>query len=313
MIPEYIQIAVGLLTLVLLYFMWQRLRQPAGSDLDKAVREEFRQEREEADRRARALREELAATQNRSNELLVKMMTALGDTQKQNLEHIARATKEGEAAVQKLIVTIREELARQREQVRDLLLNIQKENEARFERVRLTLDERLKGIAAEQQKHMADIVKAQREEQEKARDMLERKFRLIQESNEKKLEEMRKTVDEKLHDTLEKRLGESFKLVSERLEAVQRGLGEMQHLANGVGDLKRVLVNVKERGTWGEYQLGGILADILTPEQYAQNVATKDGRETVEFAVKLPGRTGDHAQPVWLPIDSKFPKESYER
>ena len=136
---------------------------------------------------------------------------------------------------------------------------------------------------------------------------------LFRSSNEKKLEEMRKTVDEKLHSTLEKRLGESFKLVSERLEAVQRGLGEMQNLATGVGDLKRVLGNVKERGTWGEYQLGAILSEILTPDQYAQNVRTKEGRESVEFAVRLPGKGHDHDSPVWLPIDSKFPREAYER
>ena len=135
----------------------------------------------------------------------------------------------------------------------------------------------------------------------------------IETGNEKKLDEMRRTVDEKLHSTLERRLGESFKLVSERLEAVQRGLGEMQSLATGVGDLKRVLGNVKERGTWGEYQLGAILADILTPDQYERNVRTKEGREAVEFAVKLPGRGADRDRPVWLPIDAKFPKEAYER
>jgi DNA recombination protein RmuC len=142
---------------------------------------------------------------------------------------------------------------------------------------------------------------------------LDRKFQQIQESNEKKLEEMRRTVDEKLHETLEKRLGESFKIVSERLEAVQRGLGEMQSLATDVGGLKRVLTNVKERGTWGEYQLGAILEQILTPEQYGRNVHVKDDGEVVEFAVRLPGRDTGQGKPVWLPIDSKFPKEDYER
>ncbi len=155
--------------------------------------------------------------------------------------------------------------------------------------------------------------RAQRQEQEKVRELLHLQFRQIQESNERKLDEMRRTVDEKLQGTLEKRLGESFKLVSERLEAVQRGLGEMQSLAVGVGDLKRVLGNVKERGTWGEYQLGAILAEILTPDQYAQNVRPGEGREAVEFAVKLPGRGDRHDAPVWLPIDAKFPKEAYER
>jgi DNA recombination protein RmuC len=112
---------------------------------------------------------------------------------------------------------------------------------------------------------------------------------------------------------LEKRLGESFKLVSDRLEAVQRGLGEMKSLADGVGDLKRVLTNVKERGTWGEYQLGAILEQILTPEQYEARFHPKEGAEQVEYAVRLPGRGGPGDEPVWLPIDAKFPKEDYER
>lgn len=136
----------------------------------------------------------------------------------------------------------------------------------------------------------------------------------LQEGNERKLEEMRKTVDEKLHSTLEKRLGESFKLVSDRLEAVQRGLGEMQNLATGVGDLKRVLSNVKTRGTWGEIQLGALLEQILSPTQYDKNVRTKeDSAEAVEFAIRLPGPADEPDTCVWLPIDSKFPQEDYIR
>ena len=131
-------------------------------------------------------------------------------------------------------------------------------------------------------------------------------------SNEAALEKMRVTVDEKLQGTLEKRLGESFQLVSDRLEQVQRGLGEMQSLATDVGGLKRVLSNVKTRGAWGEVQLSRQLEDILTTGQYEENVEIRPGsRERVEFAVKLPGRTDDAT--VYLPIDSKFPQESYER
>lgn len=130
--------------------------------------------------------------------------------------------------------------------------------------------------------------------------------------NEAKLEKMRETVDEKLQGTLEKRLGESFALVSDRLEQVQKGLGEMQTLASDVGGLKRVLTNVKNRGSWGEVQLSRQLEDMLSPEQYAENVAVRPGSsERVEFAIRLPGRDDD--QPVWLPIDSKFPQEDYER
>ncbi|MEC9328565.1 MAG: DNA recombination protein RmuC [Pseudomonadota bacterium] len=136
----------------------------------------------------------------------------------------------------------------------------------------------------------------------------------IREANEKKLEEMRRTVDEKLQGTLEKRLGESFKLVSERLDAVHKGLGEMQNLATGVGDLKNVLTNVKVRGTWAEYQLEAILEQVLTPEQFDRNVATREGSaERVEFAIRLPGRGDDPEDCVWLPIDSKFPQEDYLR
>jgi DNA recombination protein RmuC len=122
---------------------------------------------------------------------------------------------------------------------------------------------------------------------------------------------MRQTVDEQLQGTLEKRLGESFRLVSERLEQVYRGLGEVQNLATGVGDLKKVLSNVKARGTWGEVQLGNLLAQILTPEQYGQNVATTGTDERVEFAIRLPG-AGEGSY-VWLPIDAKFPQEDYIR
>lgn len=138
------------------------------------------------------------------------------------------------------------------------------------------------------------------------------KLQAIQEDNGKRLEAMRQTVDEKLQGTLEKRLGESFKLVGDRLEAVQAGLGEMRTLASGVGDLKKVLSNVKVRGTWGEVQLGNLLAQMLAPEQYATNVATRpQASERVEFAIRLPGaESGDE---VLLPVDSKFPMEDYQR
>jgi DNA recombination protein RmuC len=146
------------------------------------------------------------------------------------------------------------------------------------------------------------------------RTSVERKLTELQLANSSKLEDMRHTVDEKLQGTLEKRLGESFKQVSERLEQVHKGLGEMQTLATGVGDLKRVLVNVKTRGTWGEIQLGNLLEQILTNEQYQRNVKTKPTEgSTVEFAIKLPGPEDGEGRFVWLPIDAKFPKEDYER
>ena len=169
---------------------------------------------------------------------------------------------------------------------------------------------RLEGVT----KKLEDLSESNRRAIDRVRENLEHRVKELREGNEKKLEEMRKTVDEKLQDTLEKRLGESFKLVSERLENVQKGLGEMQNLASGVGDLKRVLTNVKARGTWAEYQLADILDQTLTPEQYASNVQTREGsNERVEFAVKFPGPEEDPGSSLWLPIDSKFPTEDYQR
>ena len=148
---------------------------------------------------------------------------------------------------------------------------------------------------------------------ERLRQTLETQVQALQADNSQKLEAMRQTVDEKLHATLEKRLGESFQLVNERLEQVHKGLGEMQALAVGVGDLKKVLTNVKTRGTWGEIQLGALLEQILAPGQYATNVATKPGSDArVEFAIILPGQGGASGV-VHLPIDAKFPQEDYQR
>ena len=145
------------------------------------------------------------------------------------------------------------------------------------------------------------------------RDTLDRQLQHLQETNLAKLEEMRKTVDEKLQATLETRLGESFRQVAERLEQVHKGLGEMQSLATGVGDLRRMLTNVKTRGTWGEVQLAALLEQMLNPSQYEANVAPVPGSaDRVEFAIKLPGRDPS-APPVWLPIDAKFPTEDYDR
>ena len=163
-------------------------------------------------------------------------------------------------------------------------------------------------------KQLMAMTKLNEEKLEAMRKTMETQLQALQEDNTKKLEQMRATVDEKLQSTLDKRLGESFKQVSERLEQVYRGLGEMRTLASGVGDLKRVLTNVKTRGTWGEIRLSHILEQILTPDQYDVNVATKkNSNERVEFAIKLPGQAADKEKIVWLPIDSKFPQEDYQR
>ncbi|NWG32400.1 MAG: DNA recombination protein RmuC [Rhodocyclaceae bacterium] len=159
---------------------------------------------------------------------------------------------------------------------------------------------------------LSALAQASQQQAEQVRATLNERLGAIQADNAAKLEEMRKTVDEKLHATLEARLGQSFQLVSERLEQVHRGLGEMQTLAAGVGDLKRVLTNVKARGTWGEVQLLALIEQMLTPEQYGRNVATRPGsNDRVEIAIRLPGASGE--RPVWLPIDAKFPVEDYQR
>ena len=164
------------------------------------------------------------------------------------------------------------------------------------------------------QRQLLTLTQLNEQKLELVRQTLEKQLRNLQEDNGQKLDQMRLVVDEKLQATLEKRLSDSFRQVSERLEQVHQGLGEMQSLAANVGALQRTLTNVKNRGTWGEVQLESLLQQILTVEQYEKNVVTKQGsKDRVEFAVKLPGREGELGQPVWLPIDAKFPQEDYQR
>ena len=180
--------------------------------------------------------------------------------------------------------------------------------------------ENVKSFNGLQKQKFEDLINKQenikKETEDKLREIretVEGKLKNIQENNNKKLEEMRKTVDEKLQETVEKRFNESFKLISDRLEQVHKGLGEMQTLASGVGDLKKVLTNVKTRGNLGEIQLGAILEQILSPEQYERNAAVKQGsQERVEYVIKLPGKDNDDKS-LLLPIDSKFPTEDYQR
>jgi DNA recombination protein RmuC len=162
----------------------------------------------------------------------------------------------------------------------------------------------------------ATVAKSQREELTKSlegvRAIVDLRLKELQKDNAQQIDKMRATVDEKLQGTLEKRLGESFKLVSDRLEQVHQGLGAMRQLASDVGGLQKVLANVKTRGGWGEVQLGALLEQVLTPEQFARNVKTRDeSGDHVEFAIKLPG--DENGAPVWLPIDAKFPTEDYQR
>lgn len=216
---------------------------------------------------------------------------------------------------------VREELRSGRDEARTAARELRQEVAAGMRATNSGLAESLERMGKEQQtrlegmtNNLQEMARSSQEQLERVRTTVDTRVRELQAGNEKKLEEMRLTVDEKLHDTLEKRLGESFKQVSERLEAVHKGLGEMQSLATGVGDLKRVLTNVKARGTWAEFQLGAILEQVLTPGQFGRNVRVKPGSaEQVEFAVRLPGPADDPETVVWLPIDSKFPREDYLR
>ena len=165
-----------------------------------------------------------------------------------------------------------------------------------------TLHSQLSGLSESNARRMAEV-----------RETLEKQLAQLQATNATKLDEMRATVDEKLQSTLQTRLGESFKQVADRLEQVHKGLGEMQTLAQGVGDLKHLLTNVKTRGIFGEAQLASLLEQVLVPDQYAMQVATRPGsKNVVDFAVKLPGKS-EHGKPLWLPIDAKFPNDDYER
>lgn len=242
-----------------------------------------------------------------------------------------RRKQKDNAFVHEISLLLRDELKTNRTELSESLRESRRELAEGLERMSLSLGEKLGQINDSSQKaareNREELAKSLHQFQEtftnnvrdfnelqkqKFDDMARRQDELVK-ATEQKLEKMRETVDEKLHKTLEERLGQSFKLVSERLEAVQKGLGEMQVLANGVGDLKNVLSNVKTRGLLGEIQLGNILEQIMSSEQYEANVITRKGAsEVVEFAIKLPGRD-DSGTPVYLPIDAKFPQADYLR
>jgi len=246
--------------------------------------------------------------------LLAKVSRLGGQSLEPRLESLERLLERTER-------TLRDELARGREEAQTLSRQGREEAIVALQTMGDGLLKRMSELAgfqksqldifADQLKNLTNTNDAR---MEKMRETLQNRLQAIQEDNAKQLEQMRATVDEKLHDTLEKRLGESFKLVSDRLEQVQKGLGEMQTLANGVGDLKRVLTNVKTRGTFGEVQLGALLEQVLAPGQYAANVETRKGSgQRVEFALRLPGRDGTEGSIVHLPLDAKFPQEDYLR
>ncbi len=266
----------------------QRHQQQSSERIERELREQVQST-------AQATRQELGSNFMQFQQALAAQLTNVATLQNNQIDSFAQQlAKLNEANAQQL-EAMRQAITLQAQTGRE-------EQATALKRFGDTLNQTLTTLTESNAQRMAEV-----------RATLEAKIKDLQTDNGARLEEMRKTVDEKLHATLEQRLGESFKLVSDRLEKVHQGLGEMQQLAIGVGDLKRVLTNVKTRGTWGEVQLEMLLEQVLTPDQYAKNVETIPGSGArVEFAIKLPGSDNGNT-PVWMPIDAKFPKEQYER
>ena len=327
-----------------------RLSQLAVADerLERVLREEGARGRDEANASGKALREEVGGLLRGFQDSVLRTMAEMQTLQKaqlqlfserlddgvrridQRVEGMAAALKEGmnetragldlrqrdlQQSVDIRLTELKGQAAQSdralREEVQGSLKGLGEGLIASLGRLGESQRERLTQLAEE----LARLTRRQEQAQEALRLTLEGRLDSLRADNAEKLETIRKTVDEQLQGTLEKRLGESFRLVSERLELVHKGLGEMQSLASGVGDLKRVLSNVKTRGTWGEVQLGSILEQLLTPEQYLTNTPTRPGSaERVEYAIRLPGKgDGDGEPEVLLPIDAKFPLEDYAR
>jgi DNA recombination protein RmuC len=321
---------------------------------ERGLKDEIVRSRDELNVVARDLREEVQGSLRLSSELLARSVDAASSAQSDRLEDLSKQLASLTQSVASDASILRGELSSALHSSKETLDKRLSENTSHLQARLDSFGERLSAFsdanqssASETRAELASVLTASRDSIQKQmiemtslqkqqldsfavhiadmtdrndrgaselRRSVEGKLTQIQTDTATKLEEMRRTVDEKLQGTLEKRLGESFKQVSDRLELVHQGLGEMQVLASGVGDLKRVLTNVKTRGTWGEIQLGNLLEQILTTEQYSRNVKTNPvGNEVVEFAIKLPGPDGHGSKAVWLPIDAKFPKESYER
>jgi DNA recombination protein RmuC len=282
-----------LLALNLLLLLWLALR--AREDRTTAPIERLERElRDELGRHGQALRGDLGTFQ----QMLLTQSGDVARTQNEQIDSFRTQLAATQQAVADALAQATRALAGQSQGAREA-------QDAALKRFGDGLAEQLRALSEANERRLAEV-----------RAAVETRLAALQEGNEKKLEQMRATVDEKLHATLEQRLGESFKQVAERLEQVHKGLGEMQTLARDVGSLNRVLTNVKTRGVFGEVQLGGLLEQVFTAEQYATNVVTVPGStERVEFAIRLPGRgAGQQADaPLWLPIDAKFPREDYER
>ncbi|RLD56610.1 MAG: DNA recombination protein RmuC [Bacteroidetes bacterium] len=268
---------------------------------EKSIKDEFQRNRSETNGISKTNREELT-----------KSLSLFGEQFSKNVKELNDLLNDKFAIQNKQQVEFNKQTSDSTKENRNELSKSLKSFEEKFSENIKNLNDLLRQNFGDFNKQQIDLNKQATENIKNVEKTIEKNLKSIREDNTIQLNEMRKTVDEKLQTTLEKRLGESFKQVSDRLEQVHKGLGEMQNIATGVGDLKKVLSNVKTRGVLGEYQLENILEQILTPDQYAKNVATKKGSQAnVEFALKLPGK--EAGKEVWLPIDSKFPIEDYDR
>ncbi len=269
--------------------------QAQAKVLLEALQRVERELRDDAARNARGTRQEIGATLASFQQTLLTQQGDVARTQNEQIDSFRTQLAAMQQRVSDTLATTTATLAAQ-------AMSARESQDLALKRFGDALAEQLQALALSNERRLAEV-----------RTTVETQLAALAAANESKLEQMRQTVDEKLHATLEQRLGDSFKQVADRLEQVHRGLGEMQTLAQGVGDLKRVLTNVKTRGVFGETQLAALLEQVFTPDQYDVNVATVPGsRDRVEFAIRLPGR-GDDGQPVWLPLDAKFPREDYER
>lgn len=319
-------ILIGLSALNLLLLLWLLLRpapthdaaltswaQDLKSHADARQAQMERELRDELQRSASGTRQELGQGMTQSIGLLQQtLLTQQGDATRTQNEQLDSFRVQLASMQQGLADTLRDS-AHQSAQQSNTLREAQTQALARFTEAQESALKRLSDAMAEQ---LRTVSEANDRRMNEVRQTVEQRLQSLQADNEKKLEQMRQTVDEKLHATLEQRLGESFKQVADRLEQVHKGLGEMQRLASDVGSLNRVLSNVKTRGIFGEVQLAGLLDQVFTPEQYGVNVETVPGSGArVEFAIRLPGRgpADQTEQPLWLPIDAKFPREDYER
>lgn len=281
--------------------------------VDSAIRDEAGRSREENQKSFKANREELNNSFKLLGDTLTSTVKDLSDAQKNQFETFSKQLSELVKSFDDKTKSLQEQLEKSAKENRLEQTNSLKSFEDKFTQNVKDFNELQKQKFDELVNKQEQVKKETEDKLKEIRATVEQKLQTLSDDNAKKLEEMRKTVDEKLHETVEKRFNESFKMISERLEQVHKGLGEMQTLATGVGDLKKVLTNVKTRGSMGEIQLGAILEQIFSPDHYEHNATVKENsQERVEYVIKLPGQHDDN-RPLLLPIDSKFPNEDYQR